>query len=348
MDPVKNESDIAVILSQLAGSPSDTIPQRVRDWIASLPSDLSRLDTIVALFGFVESNQEHADIVVGTAWDLLLERRLWTSRFATEAEAMSSLDQPWLRDLRQRLSVRPDRKGALIQKIKLRWGTATDDWSLDKMGEHHLGNVAAAARSYEFDEALGLAARAALIRIRAGTVGRGVSRRISTGDWTSVCSTAPDVVDKLWAEPLTGADIDFLHGLAPGMAEQLRHVRPLSTRDPDTTSSPAKRPRLSFVGGDRLDHLSPPSSPLRLTQLSPPITPTHSNHPSPPSTPSRLSYQSSPPILGRQEAVGSGSSSTHVSAYSFVAFIFNTNGSLETIDRDRNRRSPHTRTSAGR
>ena len=99
--------------------------------------------------GYSESLSE----IILEAWGMLVEQKLWQNDFKSEADALSMLDNPLLKDLRNRAVQGRNRKQRYASEIRKNWGEITDQWAFDHIGEHYLSRVCAASKIWSFQDA---------------------------------------------------------------------------------------------------------------------------------------------------------------------------------------------------
>ena len=133
-------------------------------------------------------------------------KRLRVVKYATEGDALSTLDNPNIKDIRNRTTTARNRKAKSIKEIKAVWGSETEDWHFEEFGELYLSKVAAVAKKHSFDKASRMILQVTMDRLRKGQSSRGSTRDIITRDWGNLNAMNEEDANSLLLRPSLDAE----------------------------------------------------------------------------------------------------------------------------------------------
>ncbi len=226
---------------QLAMRSPAEVRKITSEWIVSQGGQSEQLNGIVDIFEQASLNLEGLNEVVMEAWGMLVDGKTWMARFPSREDAINSLDNPQLRDLRMRALGSRNRKEKAVTAIKQKWGPGTYDWLFETLGENYLYNVAAVADQYTFEDASAIVRHITMDRLRKCQTGRGSTRSIISKDWQELRLMEKSEVRQLLLRPPPTAS--ELAGFETTLIQLDQSKRGIANVNSTSESPPRKRRR---------------------------------------------------------------------------------------------------------
>lgn len=156
------------------------------DWIIRQGDAQSQFNGIKDIFQLACEHNEGINEIVLEAWSVMINEKVWQVEYVSKEDAIRNLDTTQLKNIRSQAQAGRNRKSKYAAAIGQKWGAGVEEWKFEELGENYLGQVAAVANEYTFEEAIHLVRHLTVKRLEKRQSGRGSMREITHTDWVSL------------------------------------------------------------------------------------------------------------------------------------------------------------------
>ena len=125
----------------------------INKWIIAQDEIIEQFNELQNLFQTVEENLKFMNEILSKIWAVLLNRKIWRTKFFTQIEILKVIDISLLKKLRQRALSNQNHKEKYVHLIKMRWKDNVDDWSFNQLRENYFNAMMMIFKWYNFKKA---------------------------------------------------------------------------------------------------------------------------------------------------------------------------------------------------
>ena len=242
MSTEDNQMTFQQMTTTLASQSREEIIKATNNWILSFPTTSGRYDAVLDCLKHADEHAEVVEEIVGEAWAILKQKRLWAEHFHTEREALAALETPGIKSMRASHERRRARAGKSITTIRGMWGEDTKDWNFDNLKEEHLRQMArAATRIPDVNKACSLLVRVVIERLERNRGGQGMRRVVIGSDWGNIADLSNDEVLATLERPAPLPALLEAYEFAPADLDLFALMH--KTIEPNSSEEPMRRKR---------------------------------------------------------------------------------------------------------
>ena len=188
---IRSEADIRIMINK---------------WIIAQDEITEQFNKLQNLFQIVEENSKFMNEILLKIWTVLLNRKIWKTKFFTQTKTLKVINTLLLKKLHQRALSNWNCKEKYVHLIKTRWKDNVDNWLFNRLKENYLDAMMTIFKWYNFKKAIIMIIQVIVIKLQKVKNDWKSMCQIITSDWQNLKRMNHDIAIKLLMKTISSSE----------------------------------------------------------------------------------------------------------------------------------------------